>query len=183
MFSVHGRNFINLSLFGELDHYIVFPLLNIFCFLSFMVMHQPACLLVLLFIAELLRIDHTDVTLKYVYENFCQYPPQNLDSVVQSMLHVLFCILCFWSFVIINMNLNVNIYLRFLWFLCSTLGQGFQTSLVPAENIFAIVLVIAGLILLALWIDHMEVNSELLYFFCISYHGLQLIESFKWSIA
>ncbi|XP_044472348.1 probable cyclic nucleotide-gated ion channel 5 [Mangifera indica] len=55
-------------------------------------------------------------------------------------------------------NLFTKYYYSFWWGLqnFSTLGQGFQTSLVPAENIFAIVLVIAGLILLALWIDHME---------------------------
>lgn len=53
-------------------------------------------------------------------------------------------------------------------FLCSTLGQGLQTSTFPGEVIFSIALAIFGLILFALLIGNMQVNSSLTYGFILS---------------
>jgi len=80
-----------------------------------------------------------------------------MQAVVWRMLHLS-------SDMVMGFNPRCYIYTEtatFSWILCSTLGQGLQTSTFPGEVIFSIGLAILGLILFALLIGNMQVHTAI----------------------
>lgn len=95
---------------------------------------------------------------KRFFSKFCFCLWWGLQNLRYSFLYILFI-----SFIVISSKFVECLNHFFLSFtLCSTLGQGLETSTYPLEILFSIGIGVAGLILFALLIGNIQVSAQYL---------------------